>query len=199
MEGVAYATPKSDTASLEDVEIVSDWGPGMANHPKIPSIYSYSPTSLANEQQWGASLSPDAVAMMNTKMELDVHDNKLDELELILQVLEGTSNLNFDNVKKAKGLPDYTWKDPEDIVTDYLSKIFQYLSQAVAYLGALRANLPVDIVITVPVVCSKFNSTKKTIADVVGRNGHMPQRIPLSGLFRKRASTRKTSQILKTS
>ena len=129
----------------------------MGNHNKIPSVYSYSPVSAAGEQQWGASLSPDAVTMVNTKMELDVQANKLDELELILQVLDGTCNMEFANVKKSQGYPEYTWKDPEEIVTDYLTKVFQYLNQAVKYFGShLRAKIPVDIVITVPVVRSSI-------------------------------------------
>jgi hypothetical protein len=125
----------------------------MGNHNKIPSVYSYSPASPAGEQQWGASLSPDAVTMVNTKMELDVQDDKVDELELILQVLDGTHNLEFDNVKKSRGYPEYTWKNPEEIVTDYLTKVFQHLNQSLEYFGShLRAQIPVDIVITVPVV-----------------------------------------------
>ena len=91
--------------------------------------------------------------MVNTKLELDVEDNKLDELELIQQLLHGTKNLGFEHVKASKGYPAYTWKTPEDIVTDYLTQVFQYLNHAVADFGsALRAQMPVDIVITVPVV-----------------------------------------------
>lgn len=152
-KGVAFATPRFDEAILDKISIVEDWGPKMGNHHKIPSVFSYSPASAAGEQQWGASLSPDAVTMVNTKLELDIQDNKLDELELILQVLDGTSNLGFDHVKASKGLPEYTWKTPEDIVKDYLTQVFEYLNQAVADFGSdLRAQIPVDIVVTVPVV-----------------------------------------------
>lgn len=152
-KGVAFATPRSDDASLEDIEIVTNWGSQMGNHNKIPSVYSYSPASSAGEQQWGVSLSPDAVTMVNTKMELDVQDKKLDELELILQVLDGTSNLEFAAVKKSRGYPEYTWKNPEEIVTDYLTKVFQHLNQSFEHFGShLKARLQVDVVITVPVV-----------------------------------------------
>ena len=125
----------------------------MGNHNKIPSVYSYSPASPAGEQQWGASLSPDAIAMVNTKLELDVQENKLDELELILQVLDGTGDLEFEHVKKSKGYPEYTWKNPEDIVTDYLTQVFRHLNKTLDHFGSsLRRQIPVDIVITVPVV-----------------------------------------------
>lgn len=113
-KGVAFATPKSGNAGLREVEVVRDWGPQMSNSSKIPSVISY--THSIHDQQWGASISEDAVTMLNTKMELDVLDNKLDELELILQVLEGTCNLDFDNVKKCHGYPEYTGNEPEDVV-----------------------------------------------------------------------------------
>jgi len=152
-KGVAFATPKLDDANLDGISIVDDWGPKMGNSDKIPSVYSYSPASPAGEQQWGASLSPGAIAMVNTKLELDVQDNKLDELELILQLLHGTKNLGFEHVKASKGYPAYTWKTPENIVTDYLTKVFQYLNKALSNFGStLRGQIPVDIVITVPVV-----------------------------------------------
>ena len=152
-KGVAYATPKLDDASFSKISIVQDWGPGMGNSDKIPSVYSYSPASSAREQQWGASISPGAITMVNTKLELDIEDNKLDELELILQLLHGTKNLGFEHVKASKGYPAYTWKTPEDIVTDYLTKVFEYLNRTVLrYSSTLREQMPVDIVITVPVV-----------------------------------------------
>jgi len=121
----------------------------MSNKDKVPSVYSYSPAPNG-EQQWGDSLSPKAVTMINTKLELDVQDNKSDELELILQVLDGMKNLHFDHVRACRGYPEYTWKNPEEIVTDYLIKIFQYVNKHVEKFRVL--GLPVDIVVTVPVV-----------------------------------------------
>jgi hypothetical protein len=46
--------------------------------------------------------------------QLDVQDRKIDELELILQVLDGMNNLNFDDTIASKGYPEYTWKGPEE-------------------------------------------------------------------------------------
>jgi hypothetical protein len=138
----------------------------MTNEPKIPSVISYSPNTSAGEQQWGLSLSPDAVTMMNTKLELDVQDDKLDELELIIQLLEGTCNLDFSHVKKSRGYPEYTWKEPEEIVTDYLTNIFKYLDRAIEYIGPqLRQSMAIDIVITTPVKWSyrAKNSTFRAV------------------------------------
>lgn len=87
-------------------------------------------------------------------MELDVQDNKIDELELILQLLHGTENLSIEAVKKSRGLPEYTYKTPEQIVTDYLTHIFKRVNQIldVSAAGGLKEKIQVDIVITVPVV-----------------------------------------------
>lgn len=153
VKGVAYAFPSSDETRLDEIEVADNWGLKMGNHHKIPSVYSYSPATADGEQQWGLSLSPDAVTMVNTKLELDVQDNKLDELELLLQVLNGTRDLDIDNVKKSQGYPDYTWKNPQDIVTDYLTKVFKQVNHSLDQrIAAHRDSLSVDIVITVPVV-----------------------------------------------
>ncbi|KAH0558447.1 hypothetical protein GP486_004893 [Trichoglossum hirsutum] len=149
--GVAIATPAGNQADLSRIDPILFWGPQMGNHDKIPSVISYSPASSEEEQQWGTSLSPEAVAMVHTKLELDVHDTS-EELESIVQALDGMSNLHFQKVKAAKGLPEYTWKGPEEIVEDYLTKVFDYLIEAVDdFTEELRAEIPVDIVVTIPV------------------------------------------------
>ena len=152
LPGVAFATPQSAEANLHDIRVLDNWGKGMDNDPKIPSVISYS-SSTDGSQQWGKSLSPEAVTMINMKLELDVQDNKTDELELIIQALDGMSNLHFQHVRASKGCPEYTWKTPEEIVTDYLSRVYQCLDKEIEkFSPELRARLPVDIVITVPVV-----------------------------------------------
>lgn len=159
IKGVAFATPNTTNANLSDIEIMNYWGPQMGNHDKIPSVISYSPAGPVGEQQWGYSLSREAVTMVHTKLELDVQENKSDELDLLLQVLDGMKNLHFDHVIRSKGYPAYTWKVPEDIVTDYLTKVFEYLEQAVSNFGpALKDQIPVDIVLTIPVVNPHFFS-----------------------------------------
>ena len=125
----------------------------MTNLEKVPSVYSYTKPT-AGEEQWGYHLSADAVTMVHTKLELDAQQSKLDELEIILDNLEGMHDLHFDQVKKTNGNPDFTAKKPEIVVLDYMKKIFdrvmKHLSQ---YAEEVRRSLPVDIVITHPVVC----------------------------------------------
>jgi hypothetical protein len=155
-EGVGYATPASNVASLEDMEIVTYWGPQMGNSDKVPSVISYSATSQdangVNHQQWGDSLSTDAVAMINTKLELDI-GTVSEELDIVSSMLKGMKDLDFEYIKNAAGLPEFPWKSPEDIVTDYLEKVFDYLIQTVdEFSPEVRGRFPVDIVVTYPTV-----------------------------------------------
>lgn len=150
--GVAYATPRSADASLKDITLVRDWGSNMGNHNKIPSVISYTPSSTGSIQ-WGSSISSNAVTYVNTKMELEIGESQLDELELIQQVLDSVGALDFEAVKKEK-ISGYTWKSPEGIVTDYLTQVFNHLKKSIDHFGErLRGLLQVDIVVTVPVVC----------------------------------------------
>jgi hypothetical protein len=155
---MAFATPRSDViTNLDEIELVSNWGTKMENDEKIPSVLSYSKPSAAKEEQFGANLSNDAVTMVNTKLDLDVQETKLAELESLIAALEGMKNLQFSNVKKQGGRPGYSWKSAEDIVTDYLEKVFQAFSKFLDKLfrefsPKLKQEVPMDLVITVPVV-----------------------------------------------
>jgi len=151
--GVAFATPTSPYANLEDIKVLADWPAEMGNSGKIPSVISYSPSTDAGELQWGASISPNAVTMFNTKLELDVQDNKSDELDLVLAVLDGVDDLNFEAVKASASAPEYPPKTPEQIVADYLTRVFEHLSHEFEDIGShLRRQLQVDVVVCVPVV-----------------------------------------------
>jgi hypothetical protein len=137
-----------------EIGVVSDWGLQMLNEPKVPSVISYSPPSQKREQQWGKSLSPNAVTMVHTKLELDV-DEVRDELELILAALDGTKNLSFSPLRDCEngGRPAYTHYSAEKIITDYLKHVFKYLDGIIdSFSPEVRAIIPTDIVITVPTV-----------------------------------------------
>ena len=124
----------------------------MGNLDKVPSVISYSNPGPKQEQQWGRSLGPNAITMVHTKLELDVH-NVLEELDLIIQSLDGMDNLNFMHIKTSGNSPAYTYKTPEEIVTDYMTKVFQHLEDDVAKFSMeFREQTPTDLVITVPTV-----------------------------------------------
>jgi hypothetical protein len=154
--GVGYASVSNDDFSLDDIEVIRAWGQKMFNERKVPSVISYTPGA---EQQWGKDLSSNAIALIHTKLQLDV-DSVSGELDFILQALDGMKNLNFGAMIAEGGLPSYTEKSPEQIVQHYLTKLFH------GGLANLRRNrveefsqrslsdTPTDIVITHPSVCS---------------------------------------------
>lgn len=129
----------------------------MSNLSEVPSVLSYSARSEAKEKQWGNDLSPDAVAMIHTKLELDV-DDVSEELDFILQALDGMKDLNFKDIIKPGGLPAYTDKSSEEIVTDYLEKIVERVLEEMLksprfnFSKELLDRISTDIVITIPTV-----------------------------------------------
>lgn len=148
--GVAYATPIANTCDLKEIDVVMTWGAQMDNHDKVPSVISYSPPTAEMEQQWGSSLSPDAISMVHTKLELEV-EKVSEELDFIQQSLDGMRNLHFQHIKASGNLPVYTYKTPEAVVEDYLTNVFEYLENAFRYFTEeLREDLKTDIVVTVP-------------------------------------------------
>jgi hypothetical protein len=90
--------------------------------------------------------------MVHTRLELDVHDIS-EELDLILQSLDEMKNLHFQHIKASGGLPAYTEKSAEEIVADYLAKVFTYLEKLVEnFMKVLRHRISTDIVVTVSTV-----------------------------------------------
>lgn len=125
----------------------------MANEEKIPSVSAY-PQPI----EWGSDVSDDATTMVNMKLELDVLESQLEELLLTLQVLEGTDCLNFEYISSLDSEPEYSAKSPSEIVTDYLTKIFEKVFDTMRKrYGEVRNKWPVDIVFTVPVVCTMLS------------------------------------------
>lgn len=123
----------------------------MDNAYKIPSVNSYSPAT-DGERQWGNDLSLQAIINKNMKLQLDVQRRKIDGLELILELLEGTGNLSIDHVKRYNKDPAYDYKPPSTIVTDYLVKVFEcawdIINERYEVYGSNKP--PVDVVVTVP-------------------------------------------------
>jgi hypothetical protein len=114
------------------------------------------------EQQWGSNLSPNAVSMVHTKLELDLQDVS-GELDMTIQVLDGMKNLGFSDMMAANGdydRPAYSHKNPEEVVTDYLTKVFLRLEEVVeGFTDAFRRHVATDIVVTVPTVSHRVTIT----------------------------------------
>ena len=94
--------------------------------------------------------------MVHTKLQLDV-DNTSTELDLILQALDGMHNLDFQYIIDSGSLPKYPRQGPEEIVEDYLTEVFKAFRKSKVMAKLTEAYLketPVDIVATIPAVCS---------------------------------------------
>lgn len=130
----------------------------MKNHDKVPSIISYTPPT-ANYQQWGSSLSPEAVTLVHKKLELCPQPLK-GELALVIQTLENMHNLNFDSIVPDRNddIPDSACKTPPEVVTDYLKRIYTYLNQTVEeFTDAYRRHTTTDLVVTIPTVSFRLH------------------------------------------
>ncbi|KAF2267873.1 actin-like ATPase domain-containing protein [Lojkania enalia] len=166
--------------TFTDIDVLTDWAPQMQNEDKIPSVISYSDPSPERELQWGASVSPEAVTMIHTKLELDIHSVS-EELDLTIRALDGMKNLHFQHIKSSRGirgLPGYTHKSPEEIVTDYLTKVFESSEREVdKFAGGVRDSLATDIVVTIPTGWSymAMNSTYRALT----KSGFGPQSFPM--------------------
>ncbi|KAH8727125.1 hypothetical protein GQ44DRAFT_725417 [Phaeosphaeriaceae sp. PMI808] len=166
--GIAYATPSGTNCRLDEITVMVDWGSQMLNQGKVPSVISYSSPTEAMEQQWGSSLSPNAVSMVHTKLELGMQD-VLGELDMTIQVLDGMKNLSFADMMASNGdhdRPAYSHKAPEEIVTDYLTKVFIRLDEVVEeFTDAFRRHTATDLVVTVPTDWSymAMNSTYRAL------------------------------------
>lgn len=152
---MAYATPSGAHCSLEEIDVMVEWGATVDD--KVPSVISYS----RPHYEWGGALSADSISMVHTKLELGLQST-LGELDMTLQVLDGMTNLNFDEMLMTRGshdTPAYSHKSPEEIVTDYLEKVFQYLEQEVDKFGPIaRKHTTTDLVVTVPTVSDALRS-----------------------------------------
>jgi hypothetical protein len=90
--------------------------------------------------------------MVHTKLELDLQEVQ-GELNLMLHALRGMKDLHFDELKKMGALPAYSDQTAEQIVTAYLTRVFESASEVLSeYSQAILDRTPVVIVITVPTV-----------------------------------------------
>jgi len=120
---------------------------------KVPSQVAYS-SSHEHNAQWGYDISPQALRLVWTKLELDKQD-RVDELNHLLGALNGMKDLNLEEIARSRGLPEYPAKEPVEIVSDYLSFVREHvvkLDMPYSVGEALLQRFPIDIVVTCPTV-----------------------------------------------
>ncbi|KUJ09631.1 uncharacterized protein LY89DRAFT_274643 [Mollisia scopiformis] len=144
---VAFGLTQTDIANLDELEVVEKWPAGLSS--RVPSAISYSPTADMSQQQWGFSVSEDAIVYTRTKLDLDI-SSKEHMLGRISDFLDGASDLRFEAVLRARGYPEHSWKDAQDMVSDYFRQVFHVVFEELAYMGGHLAQVAVDIVITTP-------------------------------------------------
>lgn len=143
---------------LNDIKVVNHYyGTNRYYQSAVPSAISYA-EQPGGEEGWGSDIAEDCLAFINTKFELE-DQNRQDELELTLKVLEGIQSLDWTHIKGAGCCPQYTWKTPVHIISDYLAHIYRsidrFISSPDMFFSAPffhEVKVPVDLVVTVPAV-----------------------------------------------
>ena len=153
--------PKTGVAWLEikagvpygagDVRAFTDWRGGGSVTDKVPSVISYD-LSPARYQQWGYSIDPSSTVFQWTKLELKRRSVK-DELDSLVELLDGLSNLRPDGLKDGVYPQRHYCKSATEVVEDFLMKVARYWRSSLSTTSQhLFANIPIDLVISHPAV-----------------------------------------------
>ena len=190
--GLAWSSSQPGTRYRGTVNVLQDWTPSMSNQDKVRSMYAY---TAPGEAQWGSDISDDAITFVNTKLELEPRETRLDELEATLHLVRGTKNLSFEHIRNAGPQPAFTANTPTQIITDYLTKIRECACREdnINVSKLVTTKTPVDIVITVPVVSCKSTLSARYACGrliILLRVGRIRPKMRPSKLSEMLASTR---------
>jgi hypothetical protein len=146
---------KGSNPRFEDLKVMRDW-PG-ASSEKVPSEMSYS-ASLKGCRQWGKSIDEDSFVLRWTKLELQPQ-KRVKELQQLSETLKGLSLLGALNSDPDVALDNaHLGKDHGGIIRDYLKKVARYwYDHMAAELATVLKNVPLDIIVTHPVVSFAVN------------------------------------------
>jgi hypothetical protein len=189
--GVAYQEVTGTDNNISEI-VISNWPKKIED--KVPSEISYSPAP-GGERQWGYDFGSRARKLVWTKLELG-QQRRPEELQMILDALNGMENLNFDTIRRSGGLPAYPAKDPVDIVADYLTYVREHLMENLVqdYSAHYISTVPVDIVFTVPAVSGKHSLVLDSVSFWLSRCGQILPKIVPSVLSAKPGSTKVISR-----
>jgi hypothetical protein len=143
---VNYDEGDSDVSAIHPLQ----WPNG--NEYKVPSEISYV-AAPGRHDQWGFDIAPGATKMVWTKLELEKRE-MAEELQSILDALDGMKGLDGQQIDAEFGLPSYPAKSPTEIVADFLERVREHVPTEIRpeILG-----LPIDLVVTAPAVrCAKL-------------------------------------------
>lgn len=165
---MAWAHSKNATQalSLADVKVFRKWP--ARSELKVPSAKSYS-WSAKGRAQWGFDIDDHSKIFKWTKLEL-VPRKAVAELKVLADLVKGlelTNNIGHEanDDDAAKEVPQHLTKTPEEILENYLSEVSrEWYRDMVATSAYVFDNVPVDIVITHPVVGSTCSNKMRKLA-----------------------------------
>lgn len=154
-------TTAQDAPALDKIILFRNWP--EIDGKKVPSAYSYSPTSNDSGcKQWGYSIDENSKVLRWTKMDLEPRTAGK-ELKVVRDLLNGLDLMRkLQQDKDAvirNDVPRYITKRSEDIVQDYLTKVFMEWYKYMRGEGQYTLEqIPLDIIITHPSVGVKDKS-----------------------------------------
>ena len=125
---------------------------------KVPSEISYS-KSPRGCKQWGRDIDEASESVLRwTKLELEPR-KRVSELKQLRETFKGLQLLGALHSDPATALENvHLGKDHGDIVADYLAKVARcWHDHFVSNLAATLHNVPIDIIVTHPVVSFAVN------------------------------------------
>jgi hypothetical protein len=159
-KGLAWMQTDSEREpQLSDLRLFRDWP--RRKEPKVPSEVSYSLTSGdAGEgvfKQWGDSIDGRSKVLRWTKLELIKGRSPLEELKILRELIDGLPEVNrlHSDGTETTDVPRHLSKSADDIIEFYLRHIAnQWHSWMVRQGRYVLEEVPVDIIVTHPAVCS---------------------------------------------
>jgi hypothetical protein len=129
---------------IDDVDILLNWGGDMDNYDNVPSVIAYmhgdQNIELASTE-WGRNISPDSLIIRNARIGLEPRDTNLPSDSYTTVQRE-----YLDSVLARAG------KSAEQVVADYLGKVFSHFIQQCYLWPCMFAELDIDLIITAPSV-----------------------------------------------
>ncbi|KAK0740411.1 hypothetical protein B0T18DRAFT_440099 [Schizothecium vesticola] len=153
--GVAYLVVKHKDQDLDglanDIKVIQSWKKHSAE--KVPSDYSYSPSLVQSCDQWGYDIDDNSRVLRWTKLSLQPSNDRTLELQNLKNLLYEIRHVDLSPDKVINNdLPRHLWKEPEDVVTDYLENVAEKtLDEITSQVGRdVLDNIPIDIVVSHP-------------------------------------------------
>ena len=121
-------------------------------HPKVPSVFTYDPSTDRNTQ-WGFHARSSPNKLLHTKLELDRNGRK-QELQMVKDLLTKIRFPQGQSNRQTLASTSHLAHDPVTVVSDYLGRIRQYLIKELEsrFNETELREFAIEIIISVPAV-----------------------------------------------